>query len=178
VKPKTKNFCLFRCFEHISKQLKQTKLFRSKPKQTETTLNFQKNTKICSLSNYFGWSSVCFGSIETLCFGIEPKQPKQMFVLDSAETSFGSSFGCFESKLVSKDTLPYLQAKINDTARSLGMMDPKMVKVWAPFTRRHQLDNSEICNYNLGGKSAFLQMVEKFTPDLIFKFRKKKFVKA
>jgi hypothetical protein len=27
------------------------------------------------------------------------------FVSDSAETSFGSSFGCFESKLVSKDTL-------------------------------------------------------------------------
>ncbi len=28
-----------------------------------------------------------------------------LFVSDSAETSFGSSFGCFESKLVSKDTL-------------------------------------------------------------------------
>ncbi len=42
---------------------------------------------------------------ETLCFGIEAKQPKQTFCLDSAETSFGSSFGCFESKLVSKDTL-------------------------------------------------------------------------
>jgi hypothetical protein len=27
------------------------------------------------------------------------------FVSDSAETSFGSSFGCFESKLVLKDTL-------------------------------------------------------------------------
>ncbi len=41
---------------------------------------------------------------ETLCCGIEPKQPK-CFVSDSAETSFGSSFDCFESKLVSKDTL-------------------------------------------------------------------------
>jgi hypothetical protein len=80
-------------------------------------------------------------NIETLCFGIEPKQPKQTktnrnklnnpkvfekipkyalyrpvsvallfvlvqlelrnktFVSDSAETSFGSSFGCFEMKL-------------------------------------------------------------------------------
>ncbi len=41
-------------------------------------------------------------NIETLCFGIEAKQ---RFVSDSAETSFGCSFGCFESKLVSKDTL-------------------------------------------------------------------------
>jgi hypothetical protein len=36
-------------------------------------------------------------NIETLCFGIEVKQPKQPFVLDNAEISFGSSFGCFES---------------------------------------------------------------------------------
>jgi hypothetical protein len=49
-------------------------------------------------------------NIETLCFGMEAKQPKQTFVSDSAETSFGSSFGCFESKLVLKDTLgPPLQ---------------------------------------------------------------------
>ncbi len=43
---------------------------------------------------------------ETLCFGIEAKQLKQTFGSDSAETSFGSSFGCFESKLVLKNTLP------------------------------------------------------------------------
>jgi hypothetical protein len=122
VKPKAKKFGLFRCFEPISKQPKQTELFRNKPKQTKTTLNFlknfqicslsncffglllvsvqsvhqnslfrcrsettetncietnrkkmkngkpyifRKNTKICSLFNCFGWSSVCFGSIET-----------------------------------------------------------------------------------------------------------------
>jgi hypothetical protein len=135
---------------------------RTVSKQNETTRNFHKNTKICSLSNCVGWSSVCFGSIETsklslsvkkrnnrnklfrnkpkqteknrknrtfpeknqnmlhiklfrliyclfrfnrnmenLCFGVEAKQPKQTFVSNSAETSFG----CFESKLVSKDTL-------------------------------------------------------------------------
>ena len=39
-------FGLFRCFEPISKQPKQTDLFRNKPKQTETTLNFLKNTHI------------------------------------------------------------------------------------------------------------------------------------
>jgi hypothetical protein len=45
VKPKTKNFGLFRCFEPISKQPKETELFQNKPKQTETTINFMKNTK-------------------------------------------------------------------------------------------------------------------------------------
>jgi hypothetical protein len=33
------------------------------------------------------------------------KQPNKRFVSDSAESSFGSSFGCFESKLVSMDAL-------------------------------------------------------------------------
>jgi hypothetical protein len=69
--------CVSVCFEPISKQPKQIELFRNEPKQTETTQNLLKNTKILSLSNCFGWSSVCFGSnrnIETLCFGIEAKQ--------------------------------------------------------------------------------------------------------
>jgi hypothetical protein len=66
VKPKTKKFGLSRCFEPISKQLKETELLRNKPKQTETTLNVLKNTQICSPSNGLGRSSVCFGSIETL----------------------------------------------------------------------------------------------------------------
>jgi hypothetical protein len=65
VKPKTKIFGLFRCFKPISKQPKQTDLFRNKPKQTETTLNFLKNTQIYYLLNCLGGSSVCFGSIET-----------------------------------------------------------------------------------------------------------------
>ncbi len=77
MKPKRKNFGLFRCFEPISKQPKQTDLFRNKPKRTETALNFWKNFQIYSLLNCLGGSSVCFGSIETLCFGIEAKQPKQ-----------------------------------------------------------------------------------------------------
>jgi hypothetical protein len=74
---KKKNFGLFRCFEPISKQPKQTDLFRNKTKQTEKTLNFWKNFQIYSLLNCLGGSSVCFGSIETLCFGIEAKQLKQ-----------------------------------------------------------------------------------------------------
>ena len=39
---------------------------------------------------------------EIPCFDINAKQPKQTFVLDSAETSFG----CFDTKLFPKDTLP------------------------------------------------------------------------
>ena len=77
MKPKRKKFGLFRCFEPISKQPKQTDLFRIKPIETETTLNFMKNIQIYSLLNCLGGSSVCFGSIENLCFGIEAKQPKQ-----------------------------------------------------------------------------------------------------
>jgi hypothetical protein len=37
----------------------------------------------------------------------------------------------------SYSSLADLQAKINDSAKSLSM-DPKRVKVWAPFTRRNQ----------------------------------------
>ncbi len=77
MKPNRINFGLFRCFEPISKQPKQTDLFCNKPKQTETTLNFWKNFQICYLLNCLGGSSVCYGSIKTLCFGIEAKQPKQ-----------------------------------------------------------------------------------------------------
>ncbi len=39
----------------------------------ETTLKLLKNTKICSLSNCFSWSSVCFGSIETLKLSVSVK---------------------------------------------------------------------------------------------------------
>jgi hypothetical protein len=51
----------------VQKQNNRNKLFQNKPKQTETNRKNPKfSEKICSLSNCFGWSSVCFGSIETL----------------------------------------------------------------------------------------------------------------
>jgi hypothetical protein len=72
----------------------------------------QQAIKIIRVSTlFFGLfrlSSFCFGSIET------PKRPvsilnrnnrNKRLVSDSFETSFGSIFGCFESKLVSQDTL-------------------------------------------------------------------------
>ncbi len=50
-------------------KLFQNKLFQNKPKQTKTKWEnskfSEKNTKICSLANCFGWSLVCFDSIET-----------------------------------------------------------------------------------------------------------------
>ncbi len=52
--------------------------------------------------------SVCFGSIETSKLSVsvlKRNNRNKRFVSDSAETSFGSSFGCFEPKLFSKDTL-------------------------------------------------------------------------
>ncbi len=57
--------------------IETTETNRSVSQQTETTLNFQKNSQIYSLLNCLGGSSVCFGSIKTLCLGIEAKQPKQ-----------------------------------------------------------------------------------------------------
>ncbi len=44
------------------KRNKKTRKNRKKPKNPKSSV---KNNKICSLSNCFGWSSVCFGSIET-----------------------------------------------------------------------------------------------------------------
>ncbi len=58
VKSKTKIFGLFRCFELISKQTDCFETNRNNPK-------FSEKYQICSLSNCFGWSSVCFSSIET-----------------------------------------------------------------------------------------------------------------
>jgi hypothetical protein len=75
-------FCLFRfnqkiktlCFGIKAKQPKQTKKTKKKKneknekktKKPEKNPKFSvKNGKICSLSSCFGWSSVCFGSIET-----------------------------------------------------------------------------------------------------------------
>ncbi len=63
VKPKTKKFWYVSVFRTYIETIETNRTFS---KQTESTLNFPKNTKICSLSNCFGWSSVCFDSIETL----------------------------------------------------------------------------------------------------------------
>jgi hypothetical protein len=52
---KKKNFGLFRCFEPILKQRKQTDLFRSKPKQTETNSKFYEKFPNILSFKLFGW---------------------------------------------------------------------------------------------------------------------------
>jgi hypothetical protein len=59
VKPNTKIFGLFQFVSVFRTYIETTETNRTVSNQTETTLNF------LSLSNCFGWSSVCFGSIET-----------------------------------------------------------------------------------------------------------------
>ena len=56
----------------------------------------------------FQFAFSCFGSIKTPKLAVAVKKRnnwKKRFALDSAKTSFGSSFCCFEAKLVSQDTL-------------------------------------------------------------------------
>ncbi len=91
-----------RCFTIEAKQTRQTV-----SKQTVTNRNnptfSEKNTKLCSLSNCFGCSSVCFGSIETLKLSLSVQKRNnrnKRFASDSAAASFGSIVGCFELKLV------------------------------------------------------------------------------
>jgi hypothetical protein len=92
-------FGLFRCFRPVLKQPKQTELMVWGIKKVDILTNF------CC----FGWSFVCFSCFET------PKLPVSILkqnnqnkhlVSDSAETGFGSSFGSFDTKQVSEDTLP------------------------------------------------------------------------
>jgi hypothetical protein len=78
VKP-PKTFGLFWCFEPLSKQRKRTELFRNKPKLTKNPKFVEKYPNMLSFK-LFGWVFCLFQfnrNIETLCFGIEAKQPKQ-----------------------------------------------------------------------------------------------------
>ncbi len=80
VKPKTKIFGLFRCFEPISKQPKQTGLFRNKLQTNRNNPTFSEKYPNILSFKLFGWVFCLFRfnrNIETLCFGIEAKQQKQ-----------------------------------------------------------------------------------------------------
>jgi hypothetical protein len=66
-------FCLFRfncyietlCFGMETKQRTNQKKRKKLLKKWKNPKFSVKNSKLCSLSNCFGWSSVCFGSIKT-----------------------------------------------------------------------------------------------------------------
>jgi hypothetical protein len=81
-----------------------TVILRSQSLFKKSVVFFFRNESFDTFFGLFRLFFVCFGLIET------PKHPVSIFnrnnrtkrpVSDSAETSFGSSFGCFESKLVS-----------------------------------------------------------------------------
>ncbi len=64
----TKNFGLFWFISVFRTFIETINTNRTVSKQTETNQNnptFSEKYQICSLSNCFSWSSVCFGSIET-----------------------------------------------------------------------------------------------------------------
>ena len=64
------------------------------------------------LFGLFRFSFFCFGLIETQKLAVSVwnrNNRNKHFFSDSSETSFGYIFGCFESKLVLLDTLPYTQ---------------------------------------------------------------------
>jgi hypothetical protein len=68
VKQNTENFLLFLFVSVLRTYIETTETNRTVSKQTERNRNNPKfflNTKTCFLSNCFGWSSVCSGSIET-----------------------------------------------------------------------------------------------------------------
>ncbi len=116
-------FCLFRFNQNIETrcfgiefETTETNCFetnRNKPKQPETTHNEWRNTNICPLSVVL---------VGLLFVSVQSKHQNKHFVSDSAETSFGSSFGCFESKLVSKDTL-HVTSLIDRKRREGGIFD-------------------------------------------------------
>jgi hypothetical protein len=58
---------------------------------------------------------VCFGCFKTLKLPVsilKRNNQNKRLVSDSAETSFGSSFGCFYMKLVSEDNLGWVTSLV------------------------------------------------------------------
>jgi hypothetical protein len=90
-----KFFGLFRIFRLVSKQPKQTKLMVRGIKKVNILTNLLLFQLVFCLFRLFR-------NTKTPCF--ERNNRNKHLVSDSAETYFGSSFGCFDTKLVSEDT--------------------------------------------------------------------------
>ncbi len=103
MKPKVK---IFRFVSVFRTYIETTKTNRTVSKQAETTLYFLKKYPNMLSIKLFRLLFCLFQfnqNPKTFCFSIKATRNKR-FVLDSSKTSFGSSFGCFESKLVSKES--------------------------------------------------------------------------
>ncbi len=99
----------------VPKKANKTGKKRKKRKNSEKSWKKWQNMLPIKL---FRLVSVCFGSIETSKLSVsvlKRKNRNKRFVSDSAETSFGSSFGCFEPKLFSKDTLPLTNGSVSES---------------------------------------------------------------
>jgi hypothetical protein len=80
----------------------------------------------------FGLIFACFGSIETPKHAVtilKRNNRNKHLVSDCVETSFGSSFGCFESNLVSQDTLVKITENLNMDAFSQNKSPNKLWRV-------------------------------------------------
>jgi len=107
---------------HSLAKTKYNKLWPHPPPPPQWVLSLlgcsQNKTKKISVQTETNRNKICFSCV-SVCF-MKPKQKVLVFWINiettetnrtfskldwSAETSFGSSFGCFEWKLVSKDTL-------------------------------------------------------------------------
>ncbi len=75
--------------------LKPTETNRNNPKFSEKHQNMLPIKLFQLVFCFFRFNR----NIKTLCFGIEVKQPKQMFVSDNDKTSFGFRFRLFETSL-------------------------------------------------------------------------------
>ena len=70
---------------------------QNKPKQTKTTLHFLKKIQIYALYHTV--------SVALLFVSVQSKHQNSLFRYRTKTNQFRFSFGCFQSKLVSKDTL-------------------------------------------------------------------------
>ena len=82
-------------FKLIAQKLKSGRIFLFRESSVNQSVLF----------GLFWLAFYCFGSIKTQKLAVSVRNRNKHFVSVSAKTSFGSIFGCFESKLVSLDTL-------------------------------------------------------------------------
>ncbi len=101
---------LFGLFREAKKNFRFVSVFSTSIETTKTNRIYGRGNLVHILTNLQFFRLVfclfrLFQNTDTPCFDIKAKQPKQTPVLDSAKTSLGYSFGCFDTKLVLEDTL-------------------------------------------------------------------------
>ena len=146
-------FCLFRfnrnietlCFGTEAKQPKQTvskQTEKNRKKREKNRKNHKfsvKNFKICSLSNCFGLSFVCFGSIETSKLFVsvyEAKQPKQMLCFGQCRNKFRFQFRLFRIE-TSFEGHPNHRSCFSSGACQVGSVGSFTTQNFGTYCKRH-----------------------------------------